>query len=76
VAAGTELAIYLSWDTLGAYWIIGVQGRYFLPLAMFLCLIGRRPGIVATAIGAAAVLVILVTGDFAALQAAATRYPH
>ncbi len=76
VAAGTELAIYLSWDELGAYWIIGVQGRYFLPLSMFLCLIGRRPGPVATAIGAVALLVILVMGDFAALQAAATRYPH
>jgi hypothetical protein len=76
VAAGTEMAIFLSWDAIGSDVILGVQGRYFLPLSMFLCLIGRRPGIVAVEIGAVALIVIVFMGDVAALHAVATRYPQ
>ena len=76
VATGTEEAIFLSWNPLGAARIVGVQGRYFLPLSMFLCLLGRRQGMVAAGIGMIALLVIVVTGDVAALHAVDTYYPQ
>jgi hypothetical protein len=76
VATGTEEAIFLSWNPLGAARIVGVQGRYFLPLSMFLCLLGRRQGMVAAGIGMIALLVIVVIGDVAALHAVDTYYPQ
>jgi uncharacterized membrane protein len=76
VAAATEAAIFLSWSPLGADLVTGVQGRYFIPLSMFLCLLGRRPGAAAIAIGVIALLIILSTGNLAALQAVAERYPQ
>jgi uncharacterized membrane protein len=71
VAIGIEEAIFLSWNPLGAARIVGVQGRYFVPLSMFLCLLGRRPGIVTIGIGMVALLLIVVTGDVPALHAVA-----
>ncbi len=53
IAAGVSLgcmllfttAIYLVWDKIGQTPIIGLQGRYFLPIAPLLFLILRRRGI-------------------------------
>lgn len=32
----TFLLEYLTWTPVGQAWVVGVQGRYFLPVAMFL----------------------------------------
>jgi len=44
-AAGVFAALYLSWSLIGSTTIEGVQGRYFLPLALFatLAVEGARP---------------------------------
>ena len=76
VGAGIEAAIFLSWDSLGADHVIGVQGRYFIPLSLFLCLLASKSGIVRVGIGMGALLVIVLTGDVLALHLVAARYPH
>jgi uncharacterized membrane protein len=40
-------ALYVTWDAVGAPTVLGVQGRYFLPVAVFLALMlgGTRPAI-------------------------------
>lgn len=57
-------AIYLTWSPVGATWVQGVQGRYFLPLLVLLAAIGttlaRSPlGMVAYAVSVAFPLVSL-----------------
>ena len=53
------VALYLSWTMIGAVRIDGVQGRYFIPLAPFLLLLGRsRPG-AGHAVAAAIVIVAM-----------------
>jgi hypothetical protein len=76
VAAAIEVAIFLSWNTVGEAHIGGVQGRYFVPLSMFLCLIGRRPGGLTLGAGAVALLVVVLTGDVSGLHAVTVQYPH
>jgi hypothetical protein len=70
------VAIFLSWNTVGEAHIGGVQGRYFIPLSMFLCLIGRRPGSLTLGAGTVALLVVVLTGDVSGLHAVAVQYPH
>ena len=59
IVLGIYVALYLSWTTVGAARIDGVQGRYFIPVAPFLILLGRsRPG-TAQAILSALVIVAM-----------------
>jgi uncharacterized membrane protein len=38
---GVYLVLYVSWTPVGASVISGVQGRYLIPVALFICLLGK-----------------------------------
>ncbi len=41
--AAIHAALYLTWNVVGADYVQGVQGRYFLPLAFLVCLMIEGP---------------------------------
>ncbi len=75
VLFGIEAALYLSWSTLGAPSVDGVQGRYFLPVALFASLLGRRPGPVAIDVALVVLAALVIFGDARALRPGLHRFP-
>ncbi len=74
-AAAIELALYLSWSRLGATHVVGVQGRYFLPIALFASLLGRRSTSRSSlAVAGASVLVLGAVSALGALPAVAGHF--
>ncbi len=68
------VALYLSWTIIGAARIDGIQGRYFLPLAPFLVLLGRsRPDLGQALVAAIAIVGMGLVAERAVFPAVAAH---
>ena len=74
VVVGIEFALYLSWSTTGAPRVDGVQGRYFLPVALFGALLGRPIGIPGIAVAAGILVATVIGGDASAIRTVARQF--
>ena len=74
VVIGIEVALYLSWSTVGARRVDGVQGRYFLPVALFGALVGRRMRSADLAVAAGILVAVVAGGDASAIRTIARQF--